>query len=330
MPVSESLVRALRKKVEMPPKQLRAALEATKGDVDAALLRLIDSGTVWYTKLTAAEVPDVLFARAEKARLKAELAKYIDQLKRFPKDGFIAPAARACRDEIRAMLKDPETFRGLREQVLQSQQSRQRRAAAEKKAGTVTIAPLPPLKSDGMDEWTGKDTLKSWAGYRAGKRGGGGGASRGAVRVTLTRAEDRHDDPRPPAPEQVAAYAFLTENERTIADAVLTGVLKYFSKLKRDGYFSDVDEDDLIDEDDAPPDIRTVADLKRNIELAAVHLLDWSKSGHAYVGLHFGCTWDEEHDLGVLLHKSRVVEVGQADTSFDHHAAKADGGKRIK
>jgi hypothetical protein len=55
-----------------------------------------------------------------------------------------------------------------------------------------------------------------------------------------------------------------------------------------------------------------------------------AKAGHAYVGLELGCTWDEEHGAGVLLHKGRVVEVGQADTSFDDHAAVKDGGTRLE
>ncbi len=42
-----------------------------------------------------------------------------------------------------------------------------------------------------------------------------------------------------------------------------------------------------------------------------------------------GCTWDEEHGVGVLTHKGRVVKLGQADTAFDSHAAKKDGGKPI-
>ena len=73
-----------------------------------------------------------------------------------------------------------------------------------------------------------------------------------------------------------------------------------------------------------------VRDLKRHIELLGVHLFDYAKSGHAYIGMNFECTWDEEHDLGLILHKSRVVTVGQADAASDHYAAKDDGGKKIR
>ena len=122
--------------------------------------------------------------------------------------------------------------------------------------------------------------------------------------------------------EQVAAYHFFRENEQKIMDAALKAVLKAVTKLKRDGYFEDSDE--------PAPKIETVADLKRNIELLAIHVFDYAKSRHGYIGMNFLCTWDEEHDLGLVVHKSRVVTVGQADTSSDHYATKRDGGKKIR
>jgi hypothetical protein len=36
----------------------------------------------------------------------------------------------------------------------------------------------------------------------------------------------------------------------------------------------------------------------------------------SYVGLEFGCSWDKEHGFGVMLHGSRVFDIGSADTSF--------------
>ena len=76
--------------------------------------------------------------------------------------------------------------------------------------------------------------------------------------------------------------------------------------------------------------IRTPDDVKKNIGQAGVIVLPYAKASQAYVGVGFRCTWDDEHQLGVLLHKSRVVAVGQADRSFDHHAAIDDGGKALK
>lgn len=46
-------------------------------------------------------------------------------------------------------------------------------------------------------------------------------------------------------------------------------------------------------------------------------VLSVEKDGEAYIGFEFGCPWDREHGLGVMTHAGRVVEVGQADTSFN-------------
>jgi hypothetical protein len=57
-----------------------------------------------------------------------------------------------------------------------------------------------------------------------------------------------------------------------------------------------------------------------------VHVLQLLKDGVPYVGFEFGCRWDEEHGLGVLLHGTRVVEIGDAQTSFTLWIASEDGG----
>ncbi len=70
--------------------------------------------------------------------------------------------------------------------------------------------------------------------------------------------------------------------------------------------------------------------MRKNVGLGTLHMFGIAKKGVAYFGLELGCTWDEEHGAGVVLHKCRVVAVGQADTSFDTSRAIADGGAKIK
>ena len=65
------------------------------------------------------------------------------------------------------------------------------------------------------------------------------------------------------------------------------------------------------------------------IGLGIVHVLSIAKDGHAYIGFEMGCTWDEEHGVGVMTHMGRVVGVGQGDMGFDSSAAENDGGKAI-
>ena len=46
-----------------------------------------------------------------------------------------------------------------------------------------------------------------------------------------------------------------------------------------------------------------------------------------YVGYEFGCEWEDEHGLGVLMHGTRVVDVGFADTAILLWIAEADAEK---
>lgn len=48
------------------------------------------------------------------------------------------------------------------------------------------------------------------------------------------------------------------------------------------------------------------------------------KDGYAYVGYEFGCTWDEEHGLGFMTYKDRIVDFGGADSAFLTWVARKD------
>jgi hypothetical protein len=60
------------------------------------------------------------------------------------------------------------------------------------------------------------------------------------------------------------------------------------------------------------------------IGLHDVYVHQVLKDGLPYVGYEFGCTWDGEHGLGVLVHGTRVVEVGGAQTAMTLWIAKQD------
>jgi hypothetical protein len=40
------------------------------------------------------------------------------------------------------------------------------------------------------------------------------------------------------------------------------------------------------------------------------------KDGFAYAGYQFRCTWDQEHGLGIMTHRDRIIEIGGSDSSF--------------
>jgi hypothetical protein len=53
------------------------------------------------------------------------------------------------------------------------------------------------------------------------------------------------------------------------------------------------------------------------------------KDGVPYVGVEFGCTWDEEHELGVLMLGTRTVQVSDADTAITLWITEEDAERPI-
>lgn len=64
--------------------------------------------------------------------------------------------------------------------------------------------------------------------------------------------------------------------------------------------------------------------LRGLISLRSVNIHDVARAGVAYVGYVFGCTWEEEHGLGVMTHLDRIVAVGAADTAILTEIAEKD------
>jgi hypothetical protein len=118
------------------------------------------------------------------------------------------------------------------------------------------------------------------------------------------------------SPEQVNAYEFTVEQQGRIKESILNALLLEYKQLQMQyGY-----EDD----DESMPIVTAASQFKNHIGLSRVHLLDICKEGFAYVGYEFGCSWDDEHGLGIMTHKERVIEIGAADTSFDTSIGEED------
>lgn len=167
--------------------------------------------------------------------------------------------------------------------------------------------------------WTTEAQLPSWAGYQT--RNGPYGSissdipSNGVVTIY---APDRNESP--PTEQDRASVQWLLDHEAAVASAILERLLAEYPRLQRLYDYERPDREALM------PDVSSSKDFRQLIGLQNVHVLQLLKDGIPYVGYEFGCTWDEEHGLGVLLHGTRVVEVGDAQTSFTLWIAEQDGG----
>lgn len=201
-----------------------------------------------------------------------------------------------------------------------------------KKRQTLDVPPFPPLTWSGYS-WVGEITLPSWAGFQS--RGGAYGlrssrkASDGTARLHVAVDDDEleDDDPRPPpSAAQVKALRHLLDNEATVATKVLKAIFEIYPEEReayKDGY--DLTEKEL---NERLPDLKGASGLKKLMGLSTVHVLYVESAKSAYIGFEFGCVWEQEHGAGVMTHRNRVVEVGQADASFLEWIAEDDAKKR--
>jgi hypothetical protein len=126
---------------------------------------------------------------------------------------------------------------------------------------------------------------------------------------------------RPPSAEQIAAYAFLKAHDQAVHDAIIRHVFEQYPVLgEQSSMFNEA-----LDLDPWPT-IESPHQLRTNIGLGNVIVHRVSRDGVAYVGFEMGCTWDVEHGLGVMMHQSRVIEFGGADTAILEWVAEKDRG----
>lgn len=166
---------------------------------------------------------------------------------------------------------------------------------------------LPPMTFDEEGYYfEGEIALTSWAGYQS-RQGDYGSVdssepSKGVYPMTTGGEEDEIHD------YHKAAYRYLIENEARIHQCLVKAIEKEYNDFRN--------EIDGRDREKEMPSLVDLNDLKKYMGLSQVYLHDEEKDGVGYIGFEFGCTWDTEHGLGVLLHKDQVIEIGFADCAI--------------
>lgn len=133
----------------------------------------------------------------------------------------------------------------------------------------------------------------------------------------LTGGDMVEDDPEI-KDYHVKAYDYTVQYQKVIQNNILERLFKEYTDLQNEYGYDDNDKALYM------PDITTLNDFKTIIGLANVHLLNVEKDGVGYVGYEFGCTWDDEHGVGFMTHKDKVISFGGSDSSFLTWIAKKD------
>ena len=170
--------------------------------------------------------------------------------------------------------------------------------------------------------WVGTCKLPSWAGYldRSGAYGGAGDRQHSDGTVEIVFAPEGRDA-SPLTPAERSSVQWLLDNQSDVSEAVKAAIFRQYPELQA------IDGNPPAGTSPHMPPLTSPEDLKGLVGLYAINVHQISKAGSPYLGFEFGCTWDDDHGLGVLMHGLEVVEVGGSDTARLLWIAKRHAGE---
>jgi len=102
---------------------------------------------------------------------------------------------------------------------------------------------------------------------------------------------------------------WFVDHKQEVSENVMKSVLLAYPGLQESyGYTND-------EKIEYMPDVSNIDDFRKLIGLRTVYIHQINKQGIPYIGFEFGCTWDDEHGLGVLMNGCRMVEIGGVETA---------------
>lgn len=123
---------------------------------------------------------------------------------------------------------------------------------------------------------------------------------------------------------EVASVEWAIRSQEKISAALIAAVFREYPSLQQQFNFT------VEERSERMPDLRSPEDLKALIGLRAMNVHQVQKDGIPYLGFVFDCSWDEEHGLGILMHGTRAVQIGGADTAILLWIAEEDGGTPLQ
>lgn len=117
--------------------------------------------------------------------------------------------------------------------------------------------------------------------------------------------------------EEYESYQYLLDNQKDIIVNVVNELYKQYPDLRKEYGYSKEDEGEYM------PEVNNLDEYLKLINPHTIHFLAPQKDGYSYYGIEFSCEWDE-HGVGVMLHKSRIVKIGLADSAVLNWIARRD------
>lgn len=154
-------------------------------------------------------------------------------------------------------------------------------------------------------EWTGKIELESWNQFFEKK-----------LELDLNVGGDMEIIDINVSHEK--AYEYLMKHQEEILGEILAELYKIYPQWQEEYGYDDEELEEYM------PDLEDIDSLKKLMTPERVYVMNVEKDDIAYVGFHFTCLWDDEHDFGVMTHKQNIIKMGGADMAFLSWIAKED------
>lgn len=114
------------------------------------------------------------------------------------------------------------------------------------------------------------------------------------------------------------AYEYLITNQEKLLQLVLNALLEEYPTMQEEYGYEDEELNEYM------PNVDDIQKFREIMEPKRIYILDVENDGMTYLGFHFRCTWDEEHDYGIMIHRERVVKMGGGDVAFLSWIAEED------
>lgn len=92
-----------------------------------------------------------------------------------------------------------------------------------------------------------------------------------------------------------SAYEYLVTNQEKLLQIILNALLVEYPIMQEEYGYEDEELDEYM------PNVDNIQEFKEIMEPKRVYILDVENDGMAYLGFHFICSWDEDHDYGVIV-----------------------------
>jgi hypothetical protein len=161
--------------------------------------------------------------------------------------------------------------------------------------------------------WVTSVMLPAWQGFqvRNGPYGSVSSAEPSDGLVHIIYAPEGRDDSRLNQYE-INSVKWMIDHEKSIHDVLLQKLFTHYPAIREEvsEWYDEAETAQLV------PEMHCAEDLKKLVGIVSVNVHPLVKDGVPFIGIELGCTWDDEHGAGVILHGDHILEYGGADTAI--------------